>query len=85
MSNRGAGAPNRSEAPASGLQEEEPSVLKTIWSYVRDERGVETLEWIVVGALIVAIGIAVYPGSLQSQLTSAINSIGATVAGLSSS
>jgi len=85
MSNRGAGAPNRLEAPASGLQGEEPNVLKTIRSYVRDERGVETLEWIVVGALIVAIGIAVYPGSLQSQLTAAINSIGSTVTGLASS
>lgn len=60
-------------------------MLRTIGSYVRDERGVETLEWIVVGALIVAIGIAVYPGSLQSQLTTAINSIGGTLTGLASS
>jgi Flp pilus assembly pilin Flp len=52
---------------------------------VSDERGVETLEWIVVGALIVAIGIAVYPGSLQTQLTTAINAIGGTVTGLASS
>lgn len=60
-------------------------MLKTIGSYVRDERGVETLEWIVVGALIVAIGIAVYPGTLQSQLTAAINAIGGTLNGLASS
>lgn len=60
-------------------------MFKTAWSYVRDERGVETLEWIVVGALIVAIGIAVYPGTLQTQLTSAMNAIGTTVTGLSSS
>jgi Flp pilus assembly pilin Flp len=60
-------------------------VLKTIWSYVGDERGVETLEWIVVGALIVAIGIAVYPGTLQNQLTTAINAIGGTLSGLASS
>jgi Flp pilus assembly pilin Flp len=60
-------------------------VLKTIRVYVRDERGVETLEWIVVGALIVAIGIAVYPGTLQTQLTAAINSIGGTLTGLASS
>lgn len=59
--------------------------MKRLIGYFKDQRGVETLEWIVVGALIVAIGIAVYPGSLQSQLTSAINSIGATVTGLSSS
>jgi Flp pilus assembly pilin Flp len=60
-------------------------VLKTIWLYVGDERGVETLEWIVVGALIVAIGIAVYPGTLQTQLTTAINAIGGTLSGLASS
>ena len=60
-------------------------MFKTVWTYVRNERGVETLEWIVVGALIVAIGIAVYPGTLQTQLTSAMNAIGTTVTGLSSS
>lgn len=60
-------------------------MLKAIWAYGSDERGVETLEWIVVGALIVAIGIAVYPGTLQTQLTTAINAIGATLTGLASS
>lgn len=60
-------------------------MFKTAWAYLRDERGVETLEWIVVGALIVAIGIAVYPGSLQGQLTTAINAIGGTLTGLASS
>jgi Flp pilus assembly pilin Flp len=60
-------------------------VFKTVWSYLSDERGVETLEWIVVGALIVAIGIAIYPGTLQTQLTTAINAIGGTVNGLASS
>ncbi len=53
-------------------------MFKTAWSYISNERGVETLEWIVVGALIVAIGIAIYPGTLQTQLTTAINAIGAT-------
>jgi hypothetical protein len=60
-------------------------VFKTAWLYVNNERGVETLEWIVVGALIVAIGIAVYPGSLQTQLTNTINAIGGTLTGLASS
>jgi Flp pilus assembly pilin Flp len=60
-------------------------VLKTICSYVSDERGVETLEWIVVGALIVAIGIAIYPGTLQTQLSAAVNAIGGTITGLASS
>lgn len=52
---------------------------------LRDDHGVETLEWIVVGALIVFIAIAVYPGQLQSQLTNAINTIGTTINNLASS
>ena len=60
-------------------------MFKTAWLYVSNERGVETLEWIVVGALIVAIGIAVYPATLQTQLTNAMNAIGGTVTGLASS
>jgi Flp pilus assembly pilin Flp len=64
---------------------ERENVFKTIWSYVNDERGVETLEWIVVGALIVAVGIAVYTGALQGQLITAVNAIGGTITGLASS
>ena len=60
-------------------------MLKKTWSYVNDERGVETLEWIVVGALIVAVGIAVYQGALQSQLITAVNAIGGSISGLASS
>ena len=60
-------------------------MFKKTWSYVNDERGVETLEWIVVGALIVAVGIAVYQGALQSQLITAVNAIGGSISGLASS
>jgi hypothetical protein len=60
-------------------------MFKTAWSYVNDERGVETLEWIVVGALIVAVGIAVYQGALQGQLITAVNAIGTSITGLASS
>ena len=60
-------------------------MLKKTWSYVNDERGVETLEWIVVGALIVAVGIAVYQGALQGQLITAVNAIGTSITGLASS
>ena len=56
--------------------------VKRILGYVTDERGIETLEWIVVGALIVAVGIAVYQGALQTQLTAAVNAIGAKIAAL---
>src|ERR1051326_4528347 len=46
-----------------------------------DVRGVETLEWIVVGALIAATAIAVLPGTLRGQLTAAVGAIGATILG----
>lgn len=46
-----------------------------------DERGIETLEWIVVAALIVAITVVVFPGTLIPNLTTAMNSIGATILG----
>ena len=49
--------------------------MKRILGYLRDEQGIETLEWIAVGALIVAVAIVVYPGTLQSGLQTAINKI----------
>lgn len=59
--------------------------MKRLIGYFKDERGVETLEWIVVGALIVAVGIAVYQGALQGQLITAVNAIGTSITGLASS
>ena len=47
-----------------------------------DERGIETIEWIVVGALIVATAIIVYPAALGSDLTTAMSAIGSTLIGL---
>jgi hypothetical protein len=43
--------------------------------YLRDERGIETLEWIAVGALIVAVALVIYPGTLQGGLQSVINTV----------
>lgn len=43
--------------------------------YLNDERGIETLEWIAVGALIVAVALVVYPGTLQGGLQSVINTV----------
>ncbi|HKZ04072.1 MAG TPA: hypothetical protein VJU81_01260 [Methylomirabilota bacterium] len=59
--------------------------MKRLIGYFKDQRGVETLEWIVVGALIVAVGLAVYQGALQSQLITAVNAIGTRISGLASS
>ena len=49
--------------------------MPTILRYVRNEQGIETLEWIAVGALIVAVALVVYPGTLQGGLQSVINKI----------
>jgi Flp pilus assembly pilin Flp len=54
--------------------------MKKILGYVRDEQGIETLEWIAVGALIVAVALVVYPGTLQGALTTVVNNIAAALA-----
>ena len=56
--------------------------MKRILGTLRDERGIETLEWIVVGALLITLGGAVYTGTLTGQLTAAVTAIGATITGL---
>ncbi len=43
--------------------------------YVRNERGIETLEWILIGGLIVGIGLVVYSGQLQTGLGNALAAI----------
>jgi Flp pilus assembly pilin Flp len=49
--------------------------MKRIVGYLKDEQGIETLEWIAVGALIIAVAIAIYPGTLQAGLTTVINGV----------
>jgi Flp pilus assembly pilin Flp len=78
------GLPLARSARASSERQKEKQ-MKRLIGYVKDQRGVETLEWIVVGALIVAVGIAVYTGALQGQLVTAVNTIGGTIQGLASS
>ncbi len=56
--------------------------MKRILGCLRDERGVETLEWIAVGALIVALALAVYPGTLQTALEAVINDISTALVGV---
>jgi Flp pilus assembly pilin Flp len=56
--------------------------VKKIIGYVRDESGIETLEWIAVAALIVALAIAVYPGTLQTAITAVIADISGKLVGL---
>ena len=49
--------------------------MKKVLGYVKDEQGIETLEWIAVGALIIAVAIAVYPGQLQTGLITVVTAI----------
>jgi Flp pilus assembly pilin Flp len=56
--------------------------MKKILGYVRDEQGIETLEWIAVGALIVAVALVVYPGTLQQALLDVVASISGALTGI---
>lgn len=49
--------------------------MKRILGYLKDERGVETLEWIAIGALILGVAFVVYPGNLQLALTGVVTTI----------
>ncbi len=59
----------------------ETQMLTWVRMVLRDERGIETLEWILIGALITAVGLAVYPGTLQDSLTTAVSAIGGKIVG----
>jgi Flp pilus assembly pilin Flp len=56
--------------------------MKKILGYVRDEQGVETLEWIAVGALIVMLAVAVYPGTLKTGIDAVVADITTKLTGL---
>lgn len=56
--------------------------MKKILGYVRDEQGIETLEWIAVGALIVAVALVVYPGALQTALIDVVGKISTALTGI---
>jgi Flp pilus assembly pilin Flp len=49
--------------------------MKKVLGYVKNEQGIETLEWIAVGALIVAVALVVYPGTLQDGLVQVVQAI----------
>ena len=56
--------------------------MKKILGYLRDERGLETLEWIAMGALILGIAFVVYPGTLQPALTALVGTISTALSGI---
>ena len=56
-------------------------MARRVWMVLREESGVETLEWILIGGLIVGVGIALYPGVLQPGLTGVIGTITGKISG----
>jgi Flp pilus assembly pilin Flp len=56
--------------------------MKKVLGYLKDEQGIETLEWIAVGALIVAVALFIYPGTLQDGLQTVVEQITAKLTGI---
>jgi Flp pilus assembly pilin Flp len=56
--------------------------MKRILGYLRDERGIETLEWIAIGALILGVAFVVYPGTLQAGLITLVGNISTALTGI---
>ena len=56
--------------------------MRKIRTYLKDQHGVETLEWIAVGALIVALALAVYPGTLATGINTTIGKITGKLSGI---
>jgi hypothetical protein len=50
--------------------------MRQIIGYLRNEQGIETMEWIAVGAIMVGVAIAVYNGALRGDLINVVNKIG---------
>ncbi len=57
-------------------------MIRKILTYLADERGIETLEWIAMGALILGVAFVVYPGTLQPALTALVGTISGALAGI---
>jgi hypothetical protein len=55
--------------------------MQNLIRYLRDQQGVETLEWILIGGLITGVGIALYPGVLEPGLNGVIGTIVAAITG----
>jgi hypothetical protein len=54
---------------------EEATNVKKILGYFKDERGLETMEWIGVGALVIGMAVLLYPGVIQDTLTNVVGDI----------
>ncbi|MBI3827450.1 MAG: hypothetical protein HY294_15765 [Candidatus Rokubacteria bacterium] len=50
--------------------------MTKLMTALRDESGIETLEWIAVGVLILIVAFAIYPGALQGALNTVVGNVG---------
>ncbi len=51
--------------------------------YLPDQRGIETVEYLLIAALIAAMAVIVYPGTLQTALQTAVTFISSKITGAS--
>ena len=58
------------------------TMIACVKGYMVDEQGIETLEWIAIGALILAVAFAVYPGTLESGLNSVVSNVTNALTGI---
>ena len=57
-------------------------MLNMIKQFVQDESGLETVEWAIVGGIIVAVGAAIFV-TIGTDVTNGLNSLQATTGQLS--
>ncbi len=50
--------------------------MTRLMTTLRDESGIETLEWIAIGVLILIVAFAIYPGALQTSLNTVVTDVG---------
>jgi Flp pilus assembly pilin Flp len=60
----------------------EKEMLKKVAAFLKNEQGIETLEWIAIGGLILGVAFAVYPGTLRPALTGVVTNIGTALQGV---
>ncbi len=55
-------------------------LVRRVQLALRDEQGIETLEWIAIAFLIIVlVAVVVYPGTLPSSINSVITNIGTKI------
>ncbi len=56
-------------------------MLSEVWTALQDERGIETLEWVLIGALMTVVGLAAYSATVSAPISTAVVKMGAAISG----